>query len=154
MRRALMWLNLYGCEAVRRKDKNTLKMHFLCLTDAPWNETDFFLLWIISPTIWSLFGLNFSKLNWGKGESINLLQNRFTSSILHTRFKQASLNILRNFTGNRSCCGGENSICKLCHSHELMPGRTVRRHQTTQGCRNLGAWGGDSTPHILADQLT
>ena len=32
MRRALMWLNLYGCEAVQRKLKNSLKtqkMHFL-----------------------------------------------------------------------------------------------------------------------------
>ena len=40
MRRALVWLNLYGCEAVRQKFKNSLKtqkMHFLlflslCLT--------------------------------------------------------------------------------------------------------------------------
>ena len=30
MRRALVWLNLYGHEAVRHKLKNRQKMHFLC----------------------------------------------------------------------------------------------------------------------------
>ena len=29
MQRALMWLNLYGCEAVQCKLKNSLKTHFL-----------------------------------------------------------------------------------------------------------------------------
>ena len=28
MQRALMWLNLYGCQAVQRKLKKGLKMHF------------------------------------------------------------------------------------------------------------------------------
>ena len=32
MRRALMWLNVYGREAVRQKLKNRLKMHFLCFS--------------------------------------------------------------------------------------------------------------------------
>ena len=30
MRRALVWLNLYGREAVRQKLKNSLKTRFLC----------------------------------------------------------------------------------------------------------------------------
>ena len=30
MRRALMWFNVYGHEAVQHKLKNRLKMHFLC----------------------------------------------------------------------------------------------------------------------------
>ena len=30
MRKALMWLNLYGCQAVRLKLQKGVKMHFLC----------------------------------------------------------------------------------------------------------------------------
>ena len=36
MQRALMWLNLYGCQAVRRKLKKWVKMHFW----APTNSRD------------------------------------------------------------------------------------------------------------------
>ena len=36
MRRALVWLNLYGREAVRHKLKNRPKMHFLCFLAIFW----------------------------------------------------------------------------------------------------------------------
>ena len=36
MRRALVWLNLYGSEAVRHKFKNRPKMHFLCFFGHFW----------------------------------------------------------------------------------------------------------------------
>ena len=40
MQRVLIWLNLYGREALRHKLKNWQKMHFLCFYRPCWKSKD------------------------------------------------------------------------------------------------------------------
>ena len=45
----LVWLNLYGCEAVQHKLKNRQKMDFLCFISA---------IWMVSSESWKILHPN------------------------------------------------------------------------------------------------